>query len=346
MPVLEALALYGAAAPAGGTAGVFLGGLLTQYASWHWVLFINVPLALVVAALTQRVIPQGTTRPGTLDVVSALTVTTGLAAGVFAIVRAPQVGWTAPGTLVAGAASMALLTLFVLLQARLQQPLMRLGILKAPNLAAANVSQLLLGAAWIPMFFLVNLYLQQVLGLGALASGAALLPLTVTIMVGMIVVAPRLIATFGPKSITVAGLAILAVGLVWLSFISPDGAFLTDVLPASLVTASGMALAFIPALGLALSSAAPEEGGLAAGIVSTSYQVGSALGLAAMTAVATGFGANHVGDVVAQTDGFSAGLLGAAGIALIGALIAGVCLHTRRDARQPAPTDDEVAGVV
>src|SRR3954467_9369015 len=112
----RALAFYGAAAPAGGTAGVFLGGLLTQYASWHWVFFINVPLALAVAGLTQRVIPQGTTRPGTLDVVSALIVTAGLAAGVFAIVRAPQVGWTAPGTLVAGAASIALLTLFVRLQ--------------------------------------------------------------------------------------------------------------------------------------------------------------------------------------------------------------------------------------
>src|SRR3954451_5804947 len=333
----RALAIYGAAAPAGGTAGVFLGGLLTQYASWHCVFFINVPLALAVAALTQRVIPRGTTRPGTLDVVSALTVTAGLAAGVFAIVRAPQVGWTAPGTLVAGAASIALLTLFVRLQARLPQPLMRLGILKAPNLAAANVSQLLLGAAWIPMFFLVNLYLQQVLGLGALASGAALLPLTVTIMVGMIVVAPRLIATFGPKSITVAGLAILAVGLVWLSFISPDGAFLTDVLPASLVTASGMALAFIPSLGLALSSAAPAEGGLAAGIVSTSYQVGSALGLAAMTAVATAFGADQVGNAVALTDGFSAGLLGAAGIAAAGALLAWVWL---RPPQAAAPTGD------
>ena len=126
---------------------------------------------------------------------------------------------------------------------------MRLGIFKAPNLAAANFAQFMLGAAWIPMFFFVNLYLQQVLGLGAFASGAALLPLTVTIMVGMIAVAPRLIARFGPKAMTVGGLATLAAGLVWLSFIGADGSFAVDVLPASLVTAAGMAMAFIPSLG-------------------------------------------------------------------------------------------------
>ena len=205
---------------------------------------------------------------------------------------------------------------------------MRLGIFTAPNLAASNAAQFLLGAAWIPMFFFLNLYLQQVLGLGAFASGAALLPLTVTIMVGMIVAAPRLIARFGPKAMTVAGLATLAAGLVWLSFIRPDGSFTVDVLPASLVAAAGMAMAFIPSLGMALSSAAPEEGGLAAGIVNTNYQVGSALGLAAMTAVAAAFGADQAGNAVALTDGFSAGLLGAAGIAAVGAVLAWAWLRT------------------
>ncbi len=213
---------------------------------------------------------------------------------------------------------------------------MRLGIFKATNLAASNAAQFFLGAAWIPMFFFVNLYLQQVLGLGAFASGAALLPLTVTIMVGMIAVAPRLIARFGPKTMTVTGLATLAAGLVWLSFIDADGSFAVDVLPATLVTAAGMAMAFIPSLGMALSSAAPEEGGLAAGIVNTNYQVGSALGLAAMTALATAFGADRLGDVVELTDGFSAALLGAAGIAVIGAVVAAAWLRT------PAVPADEV----
>ena len=324
----KALALYGAAAPAGGTAGVFLGGVLTEYANWPWVFFINLPLAAVVLLLTPSVMPTGATRRGTLDVTGAATVTAGLAAVVFAVVRAPESGWTSGTTLTAGLGGVALLSVFVALQAKVRQPLVRLGIFKAPNLAAANVAQLLLGAAWIPMFFFVNLYLQQVLGLGAFDSGAALLPLTVTIMIGMIAAAPRLIARFGPKAMTVAGLATLAAGLVWLSFVRPDGSFVVDVLPATLVTAAGMAMAFIPSLGTALSAAAPEEGGLAAGIVNTSYQIGSALGLAAMTAVASAFGTDALADKASLTDGFSAALIGAAVIAAAGAVLAGALLKS------------------
>ena len=339
----KALAVYGAAAPAGGTAGVFLGGVLTEYASWPWVFFINVPLAVAVLALSPSVMPAGMTRRGSLDLAGAVTVTAGLAAVVFAIVRAPQAGWTSSGTLVAGVGGIAALGLFVVLQARREQPLMRLGIFKAPNLAAANAAQLLLGAAWIPMFFFVNLYLQQVLGLGAFASGAALLPLTVTIMVGMIAVAPRLIARFGPKAMTVAGLATLAAGLVWLQGIRPDGSFWVDVLPATLVTAAGMAMAFIPSLGLALSSAAPEEAGLAAGIVNTSYQVGSALGLAAMTALAAASGADQLGDAVALTDGFSTGLIGAACIAAFAAVLAAAWLRNPQPVSAAQIADETVA---
>jgi MFS family permease len=159
----------------------------------------------------------------------------------------------------------------------------------------------------------------------------------VTIMVGMVGAAPRLIARFGPKTMTVAGLATLAGGLVWLSFIRPEGSFTLDVLPASLVAAAGMAMAFIPSLGMALSSAAPEEGGLASGIVSTNYQVGSALGLAAMTALATASGADQAASLTARTDGFSAALLGAAGIAAVGAILAWVWLRTPHDTVQPTP---------
>jgi EmrB/QacA subfamily drug resistance transporter len=337
----RALALYGAAAPAGGTAGVFLGGVLTEYASWPWVFFINIPLAVAVLVLAPSVMPAGARVHGSMDVAGAVMVTGGLGALVFAIVQAPASGWTSATTLTAGVAGVALLSGFVALQARLRHPLMRLGIFRAPNLAAANTAQFLLGAAWIPMFFFINLYLQQVLGLGAFASGAALLPLTVTIMVGMIVAAPRLIARFGPKPMTVSGLATLAAGLVWLSFVRADGSFLVDVLPATLVTAAGMAMAFIPSLGLALSSASPQEGGLAAGIVNTNYQVGSALGLAGMTAVAAAFGGS---DLVSLTDGFSAGLLGAAGIAVVGALAAAIWL--RGQANRPAEDDSARAEAV
>jgi hypothetical protein len=325
---------------------VFLGGVLTEFASWPWVFFINVPLGAAVVLLTPSVMPAGAARRGSVDVAGATTITLGLGSIVFAVVRAPQVGWTSASTLVPGLLGLALVGVFVVLQVRTHHPLVRLGIFKAPNLAAANAAQLLLGAAWIPMFFFVNLYLQQVLGLGAFASGAALLPLTVTIMVGMVTVAPRLIARFGPKATTVAGLATLAAGLVWLSRIRADGSFLVDVLPASLVTAAGMALAFIPSLGLALSSAAPHEAGLAAGIVNTNYQIGSALGLAAMTAIAAASGsAGSPADLVGLTHGYAAALIGAAAIAAAGAVVAAVWLRT--PAATPTPSgvapDERVA---
>jgi predicted MFS family arabinose efflux permease len=306
------------------------------------VFFINVPIAVLVLAVTPKVMPAGMTRRGSLDLAGAVTVTAGLAAVVFAVVRAPEQGWAAASTVGWLVAGLLLLAVFVTVQANRREPLMRLGIFRAPNLAAANLAQLLLGAAWIPMFFFINLYLQQVLGLGAFASGAALLPLTVTIMIGMVAAAPRLIARYGPKAMTVTGLATLAAGLLWLSFLRPDGSFTVDILPASLVTAAGMAMAFIPSLGTALSSAAPEEGGLAAGIVNTSYQVGSALGLAAMTAVAAAYGADQLGNATALTDGFSAGLLGAAGIAAAGAVLAGALLNSAPPAPSPV-ADSELA---
>ena len=326
----KALALYGAAAPAGGTAGVFLGGVITEYISWPWVFYINVPIALVILAAVPALMPGRAAQRGSTDLLGALTVTAGLAAAVFAIVRAPEVGWGSTSTVVGLVVAVVLLAAFVALQARRRNPLVRLGIFRTPDLAAANLAQLLLGAAWIPMWFFLNLYLQQVLGLGAFASGSALLPMTTVIMLIMIVVAPRLAARFGTKAMVVAGLAVLAVGLGWLSFVRPTGTFWIDVLPASLVTAAGMALAFIPSLGTAISSARPEEGGLASGIVNTSYQVGSALGLAAMTAVASALGASQTDDTALLTDGLSSAFTGAAVIAVAGALLAALTLRGRQ----------------
>jgi EmrB/QacA subfamily drug resistance transporter len=325
--LMKAFAVYGAAAPAGGTAGVFLGGVITEWASWPWVFFINIPVALVALALTPRLMPSAPARRGSVDLLGAGLATGGLAALVFAIVRAPEQGWGSTATLVVGAAGLAALGLFVTVQAARRQPLMRLGILRSPNLAAANVAQVLLGAAWVPMWFFLNLYLQQVLGLGALEGGAALLPMTLAIMLGMVVVAPRVMARVGAKPMVVGGLFVLAGGLALLSLVRSDGSFVVDVLPASLVAAAGMALAFIPSLQTAISSASPEEGGLASGIVNTGYQVGSALGLAAMTALASAQGADQLGNIGALTDGYSAAFLGAAGIAIAGGLLAAVTLR-------------------
>jgi len=189
------------------------------------------------------------------------------------------------------------------------------------------------------MWFFLNLYLQQVLGYTAFPSGAALLPMTVLIMIGMITLAPKAIARFGPKAMVVTGLGVLAAGLIYLSFIRPDGNFWIDVLPASLVAALGMSLAFIPSLGTAISSARPEEGGLAAGIVNTSYQLGSALGLAAITAVAASLGATQIDNPTALTDGFSGAFLGAGLIAAAGAVIAAITLHMPRPQQQKEITE-------
>ncbi|MEU4370872.1 DHA2 family efflux MFS transporter permease subunit [Micromonospora chersina] len=329
----RALALYGAAAPAGGTAGVFLGGVLTEYVSWPWVFYVNIPIAALALLATPALMPAGGTRRGSLDAIGALTVTVGLGAAVYGVVRAPEVGWASGQTWLVLAGAVVVLAAFVAIQASRREPLMRLSIFRARNLAAANIAQLLLGAAWIPMWFFLNLYLQQVLGYRAFPSGAALLPMTILIMIGMIALAPRAIARFGPKPMVVTGLVVLAVGLGWLALVRPDGSFTVDVLPASLVAALGMSLAFIPSLGTAISSARPEEGGLASGIVNTSYQVGSALGLAAMTAVASSAGADQLGDLPALTDGYSAAFVGAGILAAAGAVIAGITL--RGGGRQP-----------
>lgn len=327
----KAFAVYGAAAPIGGTAGVFLGGVLTEYASWPWVFYITVPIAALVIALTPKALPAIAGQRGSVDLVGAVTGTMGLAALVYGIVRAPEAGWVAIETLVALGAGALLLALFFIVQARSRQPLLRLGIFRAPELGAANLSQLLLGAAWVPMWFFLNLYLQQVLGAGAFAAGAALLPMTLLIVLGMTLIAPRLLARFGAKPLIVVGFGFLAAGLVWLAFARPDGVYTVDVLPASLVAAFGMALAFVPSLGTAIGAARPEETGVASGLVNTSYQIGSAVGLAALTVLSS---ATIAGGTSAEdlTGGSAAAFVGAAVVAVMGGVLAAVTLRGRRQA--------------
>ncbi|WP_067828084.1 MFS transporter [Nocardia inohanensis] len=326
----KAFAVYGAAAPAGGTAGVFLGGLITEYASWPWVFYINIPIALLALLAAPALLPDGALAPhGSVDILGGLTATLGLGATVFAVVRAPESGWLSVSTLSVFALAVVLLAAFVIIQQRRREPLMPLAIFRAPDLGAANLAQVLLGAAWVPMWFFLNLYLQQVLGYSAFPSGAALLPMTALIMAGMIALSPKLFARFGARTMVIAGLLILAAGLVWLSFIRADGNFWIDVLPGSLVAALGMSLAFVPSLQTAISAAPPEEGGLASGIVNTGYQIGSALGLAVVTAIAAAAGAQHLGDVSELTGGFAAAFRTAAIIAAVAAVLATVTFRRR-----------------
>ncbi|WP_026414651.1 MFS transporter [Actinomadura oligospora] len=341
----KAMALYGAAAPAGGTAGVFLGGVLTQWLSWPWVFVIYIPIGLATLAAIPAVLPAVRGHRGSVDVLGAISVTGGLALAVLAVVRAPEQGWGSASTLLEFAGAVVLLVLFAIVQKVVKAPLAPPSIWKVPGLAAANIAFALLGAAWIPAWYFLNLYLQQVLGFGAFASGAALLPMTVTIMILMVGVTGKLMARFGMKPLAVTGLLVLALGLAGMTFVRPDGSFAADVLAASLVAALGMSLAFIPTMMSALAGAPPEQAGLASGIVNTSYQVGSALGLAGATAFAASHGANALGDAVRLTDGFRAAFLVAAVIAAAGGVAALVLLRKPRPAGTEAPAAPDLEQV-
>ncbi|MFF0745402.1 MFS transporter [Streptomyces sp. NPDC004111] len=342
----KAMAFYGAAAPAGGTAGVFLGGVFTEWLSWPWVFIIYIPIGLATLAAT-KVLPAVASRRGSVDLTGAVAVTAGLALAVFAVVRAPEAGWGSTATVLQLAGAAALLAFFLVVQRSVREPLMPFSVWRVPRLGSANLAMMLLGAAWIPMWYFLNLYLQQVLGYGAFASGAALVPMTLLLMIFMTMITARLMARFGAKPLIVGGLLVLAAGLLWLSAVGPTGSFLVDVLPASLVAALGMSLAYIPTMMTAMSGAPQEQAGLASGIVNTTYQVGSALGLAALTALATSRGAGTLGDLPALTNGFGAAFTGAAVIAALGGLVTLLAMRgEKRPAtaapRQPASRGEQV----
>jgi EmrB/QacA subfamily drug resistance transporter len=336
----KALAVFGAAAPAGGTAGVFLGGVLTDGLDWRWTLLINVPLGLVVLAATPALLPAGSRRRERLDLVGSVLVTGALALAVFGVVDANNAGWGSTQTVLVLAGAVLLLGAFVASQGLLRQPLVPLAVFRRGNLSAANLTLLLLGGAWIPMWFMLNLYLQQVLGYGAFEAGSALLPMTVLIMVLMVGVTARVIGRFGLKAPLVAGLIVLAAGIGLFGLISSDGGFVPDVLWASLLAAAGMSLAYIPALNAGLSAVTPDQSGLASGLLGTSYQVGSALGLAVMTSVATSYGADQLGDAAQLTNGYQAAFIGAAAVAAVGALVALLFIRSQKH----AAADRERAG--
>jgi EmrB/QacA subfamily drug resistance transporter len=324
----KAMGFWGAAAPAGGTAGVFLGGIITAYVDWSWVFLVNVPVGIAVLALTWKLLPHGTRHKGRVDYLGAVSITGALILLVYGIVTANDSGWNSLQTVSLLLTSTGLLGAFVMIQKRSREPLMPLRIFKTSNLLASNVVMALLGAAWISMWFFLNLYLQQIQGYGAFESGLALLPMTAAIMVLMIGASSKLIGRLGVKHSLVAGLGLLAVAM--LMFVATPsgkgGSFVTHVLPASLVAAGGMSLAYIPALMSAVSHVRKEESGLASGIVNTSYQIGSALGLAIMVAIASAQTLldenNGFGSIDALNNGFHLAFTAAAAVAAIAAIVA------------------------
>ena len=290
----KAMGIWGASAPAGGTAGVFLGGIITAWIDWSWVFLINVPVALAVVALTPKLLPKGVKQKGNIDYTGALSITGALVLLVYAIVTTNDIGWMSVQTISLLSIAGLMFALFLTIQRRKKEPLIPLNIFKIPNLLASNIAMALLGASWIPMWFFLNLYLQQVLNYGPFESGLALLPMTVVIMVLMISTTPRLMSRFGIKRNLVIGLGLLAAGIAMFTLTPSNSSekntaytFMLYVLPASLIAALGMSLAYIPVLTAAISNTHKEQTGLASGLVNTSYQIGSALGLAIIAAVAS-----------------------------------------------------------
>lgn len=324
----RALGVWGASAAAGGTAGVLLGGVLTGWLSWHWVFFINLPagaLALALSPALLRPDRDGRER-GSLDLAGALSITVALALAVYAVVTADETGWATARTLGLIAVSLALLAVFVTVERRKASPLVPLGIFRSPNLSGGNLLAALIGASWTPTWFFINLYLQQVLGYSPVEGGLAFLPMTALTAVLMAGGTSPLVARFGIKPSIVAGLTLLGGAMLLFALAPTDGSYALHVLPASLVAAFGMTLAYVPATLAATSGAPPEGAGLASGLVNTSFQVGSALGLAAMTTVATAHTAARLAGSAAEPTalnaGFHAAFVGAAALAGGGALLA------------------------
>jgi EmrB/QacA subfamily drug resistance transporter len=336
----RALGLWSAVLASGGALGMLAGGLLTQYASWRWVLFVNVPVGALVLAAAPRVVPAAPGQPEVgVDVAGAGTVTAGLVALVYATSQVPGHGWTAASTLGSFVLSAVLLGAFLAIQARRRAPLVPLGIFRHRSLAGADTVALIGGAAIIasPIFFL-TLYLQQILGFSAVRAGLATLPLGLAVIAAS-QLTPRLLNTVGPRRLLAGGLALAATSLALLGRISAEGSYPTQVLGPIVLLGVGMGLSFAPLTASAMAGVPPAHQGLASGLLQTAQQLGVALGLAALTSVAAattqgmlGHAADPAALQAALTGGYAAALRGAALLALTGAALTMLILPPRRGA--------------
>jgi EmrB/QacA subfamily drug resistance transporter len=324
----RAVGIWGAMGGAGGAAGVLLGGVLTDLFSWRWILFINVPIGLIAALLTQRLIAEAREREPTrnFDLAGSLTATIGLSLLVLGIVRTDATGWGSVPTLALLAGGIALLLAFVAIEGRFAAaPLMPLRIYSSRTLSSANLIVLLIGGATFGMWFFMSLYLQQVLGYSPIRAGLAFLPMTLCIVAGS-TFASRAVIRIGAKPLLLAGLLAQTGGLLLFSGVSAGGGYVSEVLAPSLLVAIGIGLSFVPATISAVAGVRSSEAGLASGLVNTSRLFGGALGLAILAAIAAartsslqgGAGGAHA----ALTSGFDLAFLVAAAFTLVGVLVA------------------------
>ncbi len=333
----RALGVWGAVAGSGGAVGVLLGGVLTEYLGWEWVLFVNVPVALFAAAMTSRVLPESReTGARRYDVAGAVSITAGISLLVYALVDAVDVGWGDTQTLGLIALSLLLIASFIVIELRSSHPLISFAIFRKRTLTGANIVAILVAMSLFSMFFFVSLYMQQVLGYDALKAGVAYLPLAVGIILSA-GIASQLVTRLGFKPVMVAGFVLIAAGLLWFAQVSPGGTYVGDVLFPSLLAAVGLGLVFVPLTIAAVAGVSAQESGLASGLINTSQQVGGALGLAILATIAnsttqdamTRAGGDPRALPAALTDGFQDAFMVGAGFAILGAVLTLVLISSR-----------------
>jgi EmrB/QacA subfamily drug resistance transporter len=337
----KALGAWGAVAGSGGAAGVLLGGVLTEYLGWEWVLWVNVPIGIAAAIVAPMLVAESRSESLTraFDFAGAVSITAGLSVLVYALVDATDAGWGSTQTIVLLAVAAVLIAAFVAIERRSDAPLVPFSIFRLRTLTGANVVGVLTGASLFSMFFFISLYMQQVLDYSAIKAGLSYLPLALTIILTA-AVASQLVTRVGFKPVLAAGMVFIAAGLVWFSQVSVGGGFVSDILGPSLLAAAGLGLAFVPQTIAAVSGVAEREAGLASGLINTSQQVGGALGLAVLATIAN----TRTDDVLARaggdpsavpnalTEGFQSAFLAGAGIAVLG-LLATLFLIRGRDSR-------------
>jgi EmrB/QacA subfamily drug resistance transporter len=333
----KALGAWGAVAGSGGAAGVLLGGILTEYLGWEWILWVNVPIGIGAALLAPRLIRESVSESATrhFDFAGALSVTAGLSLLVYALVEAPDAGWGSGRTIGLLALAAGLIGTFVAVELRSAAPLVPFRIFRMRTLTGANVVGILTGASLFSMFFFISLYMQNVLGYSAIKAGISYLPLAGGVVIAASV-ASQLVTRVGYKPVLVAGMGLLSAGLVWFTQISPGGSYASDLLGPSLLVAVGLGFAFVPQTIAAVSGVETREAGLASGLINTSQQIGGALGLAVLSSIAFGTieGLAPSGQVTPQilTEGYADAFAGGAGIGLLG-LLAALFLIRGRDSR-------------
>ncbi len=323
----KALGVWGGVAGLASAVGVFLGGVLTEGPGWRWVLFVNPPICVAILAAVFLMIPgeRGHARLANFDIAGSVLVTGGMLLLVYTLVKAPDAGWGADRTILGLIGAFALLAAFLVNESRTSNPLVPLSIFRVPGLAAANATQLIALAGLLAMFFFLTLYMQNVLEFSPLQTGAAYLPLCfgVGISAG---ISAKLLTRTGTRPVAVVGALIAAGGLAMLSRLQIDGSYVSDLLPGLMVVSLGLGAVFVAITSGANAGVPSEQAGLAAALLNSSQQVGGALGLAVLSAVATArtthLLSQHQPPPVALTSGFHYALLTASGFVLVAALIA------------------------